>query len=48
MENVTLRDRFAMAALIQPDVWIASIFSGRWAAWIAYQRADAMMKAREQ
>lgn len=51
-QQASLRDQFAMASMTQIDVIFAGLFSGRWAAWIAFRRADALLKmsnkAKEQ
>lgn len=44
--GMTLRDYFAAQAFRFPDVRLASLFSHRWAAEIAYVVADAMLEAR--
>ena len=41
------RDHFAAIAMCQPDTRLASLFSNRWAAWICYRKADAMLMLRE-
>lgn len=47
-DGMSLRDWFAGKCRRDWDIQVAALFSGRWAAWLCYRRANAMLAAREK